>query len=186
MSEILKAINCAGGRGLSTVPIEGIVNMTNTSGTAVTDFNSASNYAPLLWCSGLRKSETTISSSDSGSGFYLGFGTGTTSVTENDYKLASFISSGLSVSIASQSATNTVNDECTECTRTLTCIVNLTNTDSSTNVTISEIGFYQVYYPTSSKNVFLVHREVLSSPITIEPNAVATFTFTFTFVNSVA
>lgn len=114
---------------------------------------------------------------------YICFGTGTTPVTEDDYKLEAQITSGLSLVTAETSVTNNIylNEDKTEMTRVSivrACVKNTTG-DS---LTIGEIGFLQPPKGTTSGAV-MIHREVFETPVIVEAGAIATFEFTFTFKN---
>lgn len=88
----------------------------------------------------------------------IGFGSGTTPPTIDDYKLESAISSGLSFSFVQN-----YGNPCT-------WIITITNT-SDEEITISELGmFTSIYsnYSSSGSNVTaLVDRTVLDNPVTI-------------------
>lgn len=112
---------------------------------------------------------------------YIGLGTGTTPVTENDYKLETQISSGLSLVSSDTEIVNAIslNEDKTELKRVSTLRASVKNIDSE-EITINEIGFYQV--PNNMHSV-LLYREVLDTPVTVGVGAVATFEFTFAFKN---
>lgn len=115
---------------------------------------------------------------------YIGFGEGTTAVSESDYILENQIFSGLSL-VSGQSVINNVysmNEEKTELTRVVTVTANVKN-GSTDDITISEIGFYQTF--NSNMKYTLIHREVLDTPVTIGAGAIATFEFTFNFKNAI-
>lgn len=118
--------------------------------------------------------------------FYVGFGSGNTEVTEDDYKLESFISSGLS--LVSSSCSGTVVMDADKNGSTRTCAVEMIIKNTSTeNLTIAEIGFYQtIFYSKNSYYNFLLHREVLDSPVVMEPNSTLTLAFDFSFTHRIA
>lgn len=107
----------------------------------------------------------------------IGFGTGTTAVTEDDYKLENIITSGIELA-----STNTASTTVTEEDGVLKKIINYSavykNTSGDT-LTISEMGLYSglaygtsgYYYPT------LIYRHVFDEPIVVE----ASNTFTIEF-----
>lgn len=114
---------------------------------------------------------------------YVCFGTGTTPSTENDYKLETQITSGISLVTEETSITNNIylNEDKTEMTRIATVRVCAKNTTSN-SLTIGEIGFLQAPKGTTSGAV-MIHHEVFENPVVIEVGAIATFEFTFTFKN---
>lgn len=88
----------------------------------------------------------------------IGFGSGTTPPTIDDYKLESAISKGLSFSF-----TQSHGNPCT-------WIITITNT-SDKEITIAELGMftsiYSSYYNSGSDITALVDRTVLDTPVTI-------------------
>lgn len=113
----------------------------------------------------------------------IGFGSGSTPVQESDYKLDSFISSGLSrIDNDSYAKQNIVVDEDrTKVTRTAEWRATVKNS-SSNPITIKEVGFYQA---TNSDYYVLLHRDVLENPAILEAGAIATFTYKFVFTNTI-
>ena len=119
----------------------------------------------------------------------IGFGTGTTPVTVNDYCLENLIST---LTIPSGNMSKTINFTVSEDGKTVTRTVKVTvspKNNGSENVTVGEVGFFQQVfdgqYPAIGKPV-LMHRIVFDEPVTIEAGATGTFTFEFTFTNSIA
>lgn len=105
-------------------------------------------------------------------------GSGTTAATEDDYDLASQITSGLSASIVANPYLDDNNDPCVDFDLTIT------NT-GSTPVTIAEIGYKQnitcaaAQGGTSSSNrVCLLDRTVLDEPVTIPASDYAVIRYT--------
>ena len=162
--------------------------LTTTKNTNYSNFNTIQGkaYAPFNASTTLTlNTNQTTGSSIVDNKTYICFGTGTTPVTENDYKLEAQITSGLSLVTAETSITNNIylNDDKTEMTRVAivrACVKNTTG-DS---LTIGEIGFLQTPRNTTSGAV-MIHREVFENPVIIEAGAVATFEFTFTFKNAI-
>lgn len=120
------------------------------------------------------------------------FGSDNTEVTENDYKLGSIIASGLSMTSSTFTCNTTLefSDDGNSCDRKVKLVLSPKNT-SSNAITINEVGIYgSLVYSASSQSSqyrknFLLHREVLSEPLVIEPNAIGTVELNFTFTNSV-
>lgn len=116
--------------------------------------------------------------------YHLGFGNGTTEVTEDDYKLASLITSGLE--IASHTQTITASKSSSYYTRKIALQVVVQNT-SAENITITEVGFFQDFcYGSSSYRTIMIHRELLETPVILEPSASVTMDFNFEITNSIA
>lgn len=102
------------------------------------------------------------------------FGTGTTAVTYEDYKLEAIITTGLAKASFTH-GTPSYNSETKKWDGTLSCVT--TNTSGST-ITINEIGIYMpvTYSGGNSGHGTLVYREVLTTPITIAAGASVTYT----------
>lgn len=99
----------------------------------------------------------------------IGFGTGSTAATYEDYQLETPITSGLAAvntsgTLTSPSAFDAVTHKYSS-TRTFTI-----NNTSGSPITLSEMGIFC--------NEVLVYREVLGSPITIDPGESVTVSFT--------
>lgn len=112
---------------------------------------------------------------------YAGFcvGSGAIAATEDDYELASMITSGISASIVTSAELDEDGNP--------TTVYNLTITNTgSTAVTIAEIGFKQNLYTTTaeggtsfSNRVFLLDRTVLDVSVTIPAGEFAVIRYTF-------
>lgn len=104
---------------------------------------------------------------------YVYFGTGTTPATLDDYKLESIITSGISIS--EQSETSSLADNVI--TKKATYIL---KNNSSSDITIGEIGIYKYinYGSSSNASFFLLERTVLDEPITIPADGTGTVNYT--------
>lgn len=99
----------------------------------------------------------------------IGFGTGSTPATYEDYRIETLITSGLtgvnsSGTLTSPSSFDAVTHKYSS-TRTFTI-----NNSSGSSITLSEMGIFC--------NNVLVYREVLATPITIDPGESVTVSFT--------
>ena len=117
---------------------------------------------------------TSITSSLAG----VAFGTGTTPVTFNDYKLSGNYISGLTASISKSSGSD-------EDGAWKTALYTITNSNDY-DVTIGEVGSFIVCCSStstqsSSRYSALVERTVLSSPVTIPAGGVGQVTYTLRF-----
>jgi len=102
-------------------------------------------------------------------GNYIQFGTGSTAADYEDYQLESPITSGLSMvqsegTLTAPSAFDAVTHKYSS-TRTFTI-----NNTSDSSITLSELGIFSCSC--------LVYREVLATPITIDPGESVTVSFT--------
>lgn len=116
------------------------------------------------------------SASAAGTGW--SFGSGSTAATEDDYQLESTITSGLS---CSASAVRRLDDDGNPY---VTWAMTVQNT-SSADITIGEIGYKQNLYCSTAQNgtsyvreVFLLDRTVLATPITIAVGEYAVIEYT--------
>lgn len=106
------------------------------------------------------------------------FGTGTATPTENDYKLETDITSGVSIILNSSARYYSPKPH-------MTFTFTITNTGSS-NITISEVGMVtnSIYCCTSSSatsassNNILIDRTLLDTPLTIAPSSTAALEYT--------
>lgn len=117
----------------------------------------------------------TLQTNANSSGFCVG--SGSTAATENDYELASMITSGLSASVVATASLDGGNP-------TAVYDLTITNTGSEA-VTIAEIGFKQNLYTTTteggtsfSNRVFLLDRTVLDEPVIIPAGEFAVIRYT--------
>lgn len=125
---------------------------------------------------------TSFTTSANASG--LTVGTGATAATDDDYKLQSQITSGVSGSVVMANSLDGAGNP------QLACTLTLTNTGSSA-ITISEIGYSQNLNATttqggtsSSARTCLLDRTVLDTPVTIAAGAYAVIKYTLKTVVS--
>lgn len=102
----------------------------------------------------------------------VAFGTGDTTPTPDDYKLAGSTISSLSGSVAKNVS---VDEDGT----TLTAIYTLTNSGTE-DVTVREIGLFNIGYYSKLKysTSFLLDRTVLDAPVTIPAGGIGQVTYT--------
>lgn len=105
------------------------------------------------------------------------FGTGTTPVTYDDYKLENEYTQMSKASIVVSNAP-VYDSEPKKYTKTVTCV--LTNT-GSTEVTLREVGIAMDVRGTSGSELVLVYREILDTSITIAAGDAVQYTHTFEF-----
>lgn len=106
-------------------------------------------------------------------GIGVALGSGTTPPTIKDYKMESAITKHINAAGATRSFNaNTSNSS-------LTVIQPIVNTGTNT-ITISEIGLFGRYSPTSDSTCILLSRDVIT-PVTIAPNESKTFVVTIDF-----
>lgn len=121
-------------------------------------------------------SSLTIQLNATNPGFH--FGTGTTSPTEDDYKIESDITSGINVVLNSSFRSYSPKPH-------MTFTFTITNTSSS-DITISETGIVtgNIWCCTSSSatsaaaNNILIDRTLLDTPLTIAPSSTAALEYT--------
>lgn len=106
---------------------------------------------------------------------FLAYGDGTTEPTADDYTLTNYIDD-LTCSSATCGKTAT-GKQYTQ------VVTNETNDD----IEISEIALFALVYvnntqPSAMKSAIMLYREVLDTPVTLEPGQTATFTVELTFV----
>ena len=147
----------------------GTLSYNYTTTTAVSDYTDEQGFYSYA---GVVASQ----SGNSGAQYYhtgliLFIGTGTTTPTEDDYKLES------AVALASPFGSCTHTDNTTSVVRAFT-------NDTEEDVTITEIGLYAFMSSQSSSSYsgywrypVLVGRKILDAPVTIEPNETYTFTY---------
>lgn len=130
-----------------------------------------------------------ISSAISTSSEGIALGSGDTPATENDYTLASQITSGLSVTVnpgsygAFSTSYDSDNDEVS-----LYCDVTINNTGSSA-ITINEIGRFQRFYCSDTKGdpvssttkSTMLDRTVLETPLVIQAGESAVLRYEYIF-----
>lgn len=138
--------------------------------------NTAGQDRWVSYVSGALLSGLTIQLNATNAGFH--FGSGTTTPTENDYKLESDITSGISVVLNASARYSSPKPH-------MTFTFTITNTGSS-NVTINEIGIVTASIQcctsssatsASSANV-LIDRTLLDTPLTIAPSSTAALEYT--------
>lgn len=125
-------------------------------------------------------SAITIQNNATNAGFH--FGSGTTAATENDYKLESDITSGLTTVLGSSMRGVDSNGK-----PYMSFTFTVTNSGNS-NITIGEIGLVSanVFCCTSSSattaasNNVLIDRTVLDTPVTLAPNETSAIKYTIT------
>lgn len=162
----------------------GVVSLVDTLRTTVNNVRVEKMYTPLRYFGGaLLKSETISNGTSSGLPTnYIGFGSGRTPVTEDDFRLEALITNYLSLKTA-QTHSFSVNNAKIKGVHTNVLVLTITNTSTLDPITIGEVGFYtEVWYTgsnNSSKTLVLLHREVLGIPITLEVGETKTITFTF-------
>lgn len=106
------------------------------------------------------------------------FGSGTTAPTENDYKMESDFTSGISVVLNSSARSYTPKPH-------MTFTFTITNTGSS-SVTVSEVGIVTANIQcctsssatSASSNNILIDRTLLDTPLTIAPSSTAALEYT--------
>lgn len=108
-------------------------------------------------------------------GFGIFFGSGSTPVTYDDYNLETPITSGLSV--VSQNGTLTQPTSYDNATHHISSKRSFTvNNSSASPITVSEFGIF-VNAGASTGDYAMIYREVLATPITLNPSESAIITF---------
>ena len=158
----------------NTTTYKGVIKIKNTQNQDryLMNFIGSSSYYPYS-----ASYTMSFGANQASSGVYIG--TGDTAVTEDDYKLASVITSGISagspaVTFALDGSGNPY----------LELVYALTNTTSS-DITVKEIGFVQYLRASSTLNstsststYALLDRTVLSTPVTVPANDSAAIKYT--------
>ena len=142
-------------------------NMVGLDGEIITKVNG--NSIPLNF---LNKSRQAILTSDSPTteGVFIAYGKGTNTATSNDYNLESEIT-GLTLLGNSVSITD----------NGYTVASSIKNT-SNENIIVKELGIFETSKSEYGVgNTFMLARNVLETPITINQNEIKTFTVTINF-----
>lgn len=160
--------------------IVGNCNSRRTGGLEIKAPDGSNQYLMLLssWPCGSGVTTTIIVNSNfNNAGIYIG--SGTTPAAESDYTLESRITSGVSGSCYIDY--NSGMDE--RGNPQLKTVVTLTNNGAS-NVTVSELGFFQSVYcaaaasgSSGSSRVIMFDRTLLNTPVTIPPGMTAAISY---------
>lgn len=118
--------------------------------------------------------DTSVTGSSATSAPSIIFGSGDTPVTYDDYMLASQISTDI---VKSNIYNNPSRCSYNASTKKWTSYITMTLTNNSTSaITIKEVGIKMALYGTTIAQSALVYREVLASPITISAGETVTYT----------
>lgn len=169
---------------LQTVPVWTNVNNANTAKPMFPTEsirNTANQERWVSWLSGILVNQTAIQLNATNAGFH--FGSGTTAPTENDYKMETDITSGVSITLSN--TVRGVNNGVLYMKFTFT----ITNTSSQGNTkTISEIGYVTGVAScctsstgtSASNNNVLIDRTVLATPLVLAPGDSGAIDYTIT------
>lgn len=200
LSSYMKYLLLSGGpyyEGETVITVPENDALKSTSGTSFTNlaistddssiYNNPGKPFAYMNYSSLTTAQTSLPTG-SKSTTYVICGTGTTAVTENDYRLESPITSGLSLASTNTFFTQTyeLSEDGNSLVRTCKFSMSPRNT-SSADITITEIGFFQhIFYKKGYAYSTMLHRIVLDEPVTIQAGAIGTLQFEFTFTTTIA
>lgn len=141
--------------------------------------NTSNQERWVSWLNGILFNQVTIQYNATNAGFH--FGSGTTAPTENDYKMQTDITSGVSIIL------NTSERGIDSGVLYMAYTFTVTN-NSSANITIAEMGYVtgnasccnSASATSASNNNVLIDRTLLDTPLTIAPRETAAITYKIT------